>query len=117
MASLVDNALLASDRPVQVLISENETLPELPPLHGSRSAVSIAIMDQGSGIPEEVLHRIGEPFFTTRETGKGMGLGVYLARSLVSQLGGQLQFESEAGVGTTVTVTLPLQRDRLTHPG
>lgn len=117
MASLLNNALLATPASVQLRVSGHETLPAQPPLQGSRPAVSIAIVDQGPGIPDEVLRRIGEPFFTTRETGKGMGLGVYIARSLVSQLGGQLRFESESGVGTTVTVLLPVRRDRLPHPG
>ncbi len=117
LASLLDNALLAAPADVVVRISGQDSLPASPPLQGVRAAVSIAIVDQGPGIPAHVLSRIGEPFFTTRETGKGMGLGVYIARSLISQLGGQLRFESESGVGSIVTVMLPLQSDRLSHPG
>ena len=108
LTSLLNNALLAAPTAVLVRVSANETLPPTHPLQGLRPAVTIAITDCGPGIPADVMQRIGEPFFTTRDTGQGMGLGVYIARSLVSQLGGQLRFESESGAGTTVTVVLPL---------
>ncbi len=70
--------------------------------------LEIAIGDQGSGMPEEVLARAGEPFFTTKQPGKGMGLGLFLARSVIERLGGHIAIDSQAGEGTKVTVTLPL---------
>jgi signal transduction histidine kinase len=54
----------------------------------------------------EVLARVGTPFFTTRE--QGTGLGVVLARSVVAQHGGSLDFESHEGRGTRVSLRLPL---------
>lgn len=65
----------------------------------------IAVRDTGRGMRPEVLRRLGTPFFTTRED--GTGLGVVLARSVVSLHGGSLRYESEPGKGTTVRVTLP----------
>lgn len=56
----------------------------------------------------ETLRRIGEPFFTTKEPGKGMGLGTFLVRTLAEQLGGRLTFESAPGEGTTATFELPV---------
>ncbi len=65
------------------------------------------ITDQGSGMNESVLQRISEPFFTTKPTGKGMGLGVYLAKNVVERLDGTIDYQSTIGVGTKVTIRLP----------
>lgn len=73
--------------------------------HGT---LGIAIRDSGPGMPPEVLARAGEPFFTTKDPGKGMGLGLFLARSVVERVGGGMVIDSEAGHGTVVEVKLPL---------
>jgi two-component system sensor histidine kinase RegB len=65
------------------------------------------IGDRGAGIPPEVLARVGEPFFTTKPTGKGMGLGIFLARAVIERLGGQFTIRSAPGTGTTATLSLP----------
>jgi two-component system sensor histidine kinase RegB len=67
----------------------------------------LRIEDRAGGVAPGVLARVGEPFFTTKEPGAGMGLGVFLARSLAERLGGALTLESEDGEGTTATLTLP----------
>jgi len=56
----------------------------------------------------EVLAQAENPFFTTKEAGQGMGLGLLLTRNVLERLGGTMQLESEAGVGTSVRLTLPL---------
>jgi two-component system, sensor histidine kinase RegB len=66
------------------------------------------VSDQGKGMSSETLRRVGEPFFTTKEPGRGMGLGTFLARSLAEQLGGCLRFESAPETGTRATFELPL---------
>jgi two-component system sensor histidine kinase RegB len=68
----------------------------------------IEIEDTGPGMPPEVLARAGEPFFTTKAPGQGMGLGLYLARTVLTRLGATLQLDSKPGRGTTATVALPL---------
>jgi two-component system sensor histidine kinase RegB len=70
--------------------------------------VRFEVRDSGSGMAPETLRHIGEPFFTTKEPGRGMGLGVFLVRNLAELLGGQLKFESALGKGTTATLELPL---------
>jgi two-component system sensor histidine kinase RegB len=69
--------------------------------------VTFQISDQGHGMPEDVLRRIAEPFFTTKEPGKGMGLGTFLVRTFAERLGGRLSFESTPGKGTTATLSVP----------
>jgi two-component system sensor histidine kinase RegB len=71
----------------------------------------IAIRDFGTGMSEEVLLRAGEPFFTTKEPGEGMGLGLFLTRAVVERAGGHMQLESKPGAGTTAVLTLPLDRN------
>jgi len=69
--------------------------------------LEIAIRDRGAGMPSAILDRIGEPFFTTKPPGRGMGLGLFLARAVIEAVGGSLHIHSRAGVGTEVRVTLP----------
>jgi two-component system sensor histidine kinase RegB len=68
----------------------------------------IAVNDSGEGMSDEVLQRASDPFFTTKEPGRGIGLGLFLTRNVISQLGGKIEFKSTVGQGTQATVTLPL---------
>ena len=54
-----------------------------------------------------VLARVGEPFFTTKEPGQGMGLGLFISRAVVEQVGGTLSLDSTQGSGTMVVITVP----------
>jgi two-component system sensor histidine kinase RegB len=92
------NALQASPLGAEVLLRVEATA----------QALRLEVRDSGPGIPPEVLPRVGEPFFTTRAPGAGMGLGVFLARSLSEQLGGSFSLTSEAGTGTRAVVQVPL---------
>jgi two-component system, sensor histidine kinase RegB len=73
----------------------------------SAGALTIEVEDSGPGMAADVLARIGEPFFTTKPPGRGMGLGLFLTRNVVEGLGGGLAFDSLAGRGTCVRMTLP----------
>lgn len=66
------------------------------------------ILDRGEGMSPEVLRRVGEPFFTTKDPGRGMGLGVFLARTFVEQIGGCLRFQSSEGAGTEALLEVPM---------
>ncbi len=72
------------------------------------SRVVIEIADTGTGIPHELLTRIFEPFFTTKRVGEGPGLGLSIARSIVTGLGGELSVHSELGKGSCFRVVLPV---------
>jgi two-component system sensor histidine kinase RegB len=76
----------------------------------------LQVRDQGQGMSEEVLGRAGDPFFTTKEPGRGIGLGLFLTRNVITRLGGTLKFESTPGLGTAATVRLPLPKEQST-PG
>jgi PAS domain S-box-containing protein len=74
-------------------------------------AVEIAVQDTGAGIPEAVRSKIFNPFFTTKEVGKGTGQGLAIARSVMAKHGGTIHFDSEVGKGTTFYVRLPLSSE------
>ncbi len=71
--------------------------------------VWIRVEDTGSGISEENLGRIFDPFFTTKPVGEGTGLGLSVSYAIVLKHGGQIDVESEVGVGTKFTVRLPIR--------
>jgi two-component system sensor histidine kinase RegB len=98
LVALINNAVEASadDHRVVVVLSGNDRRAE------------ITIQDRGDGISEPVLARIGTPFFTTKQEGRGLGLGVFLARAFFESRGGELALESTPGVGTRAVVHVPL---------
>ncbi|MBI4683212.1 MAG: PAS domain-containing protein [Nitrospirae bacterium] len=71
--------------------------------------VIIQVMDEGSGIPEDIIGRIIEPFFTTKLKSGGTGLGLSISYNIIKEHNGLLEFRSEQGKGTTATVRLPAQ--------
>ncbi|MBL0218995.1 MAG: HAMP domain-containing protein [Myxococcales bacterium] len=76
---------------------------------GDTESVVVKIGDNGSGIPTEVLPRIWDPFFTTKDVGEGTGLGLSIVHELVERHGGTITVDTKLGEGTTFTVTLPRQ--------
>ena len=72
------------------------------------NAILVSIADTGCGIPEEIRLRIFEPFFTTKDVGKGTGLGLSISYDIIRKHGGEISVDSEAGLGTTFIVSLPV---------
>lgn len=70
----------------------------------------LTIADRGPGIPEDMREKILEPFFTTRVTGEGLGLGLSIVRTILEQTGGSLTFAPRPGGGTLTLVDLPLHQ-------
>ena len=99
VANLLDNAADATEgraaRDVRLTLDRD----------GDQLRLSVA--DNGVGVPEPLLRRIGEPFFTTKEPGRGTGLGLYLARNVVEREGGEMTVASTEGKGTQVTLLVP----------
>jgi two-component system sensor histidine kinase RegB len=97
LRSLLKNAIQASPpgEPVELRFSR----------HGQM--IEVLVSDKGSGMAPEVLERVGEPFFTTKVPGEGMGLGLFLTRALAEQLGGDIEVTSKPGTGTTASLHLP----------
>jgi signal transduction histidine kinase len=98
LLNIVLNAIQASPRGATVRLAVSKACGE-----GAR----ITVHDDGTGMSPEVLDRIRKPYFTTKEG--GTGLGVAVARGLVEQHGGRIEYKSTAGTGTTVTITLPMK--------
>jgi two-component system sensor histidine kinase RegB len=98
LRSLVTNAQDASPATSAVVVSAT--------IDGDQ--LDVTIRDRGPGIPADVMERIGEPFFTTKAPGRGMGLGLFLARAVIEGVGGSLQIDSDKGGGTEVRVRLPI---------
>lgn len=74
------------------------------------SMVAVVVRDNGCGMSEQIIDRIWEPFFTTKEVGEGVGLGLALSYSIVKRHGGEIRLESRIGEGSQFTVLLPICR-------
>ncbi len=71
----------------------------------------VAVSDDGHGISPETLKHIMDPFFTTKRSSGGTGLGLSISYSIVKAHGGELEFTSEKGKGTTAILSLPVHRE------
>jgi two-component system sensor histidine kinase RegB len=98
LAALVKNALDASEPGQSVDLS----------VESSAGRLTFVVRDRGQGMSAETLGHLGEPFYTTKAPGYGMGLGTFLARTFTENLGGSLQFESAPGEGTIAVLELPI---------
>jgi two-component system, NtrC family, sensor kinase len=99
--NILNNALAA--------VSEGGRI-EIRAAKAGEGAVSVTFADDGCGIPKEDLHRIFEPFFSSRTKQGGTGLGLSITYNLIQEIGGAIQVESEVGRWTRFIVTLPLER-------
>ena len=73
--------------------------------------VEISVKDNGNGIPQKVLDKIFQPFFTTKPTGQGTGLGLSLAYDIVKAHGGEIKVNTQEGEGVEFVVHLPLMNN------
>src|SRR5207237_4965078 len=97
-------------RGVLTIETFNATIEEDPVKPGDPSSgtyVGLTVSDTGTGIADDVLPRVYEPFFTTKELGKGSGLGLAQVFGFAKQSGGGVRIDTKIGEGTSVRVYLP----------
>lgn len=98
---------------INLILNALEALPDkngavkLACVKGENGSIIIRVSDTGTGIPPEIISRITEPFFTTKQKEGGTGLGLSIVYTYVKEHKGELDFSSEPDKGTTVTVTFP----------
>jgi two-component system NtrC family sensor kinase len=98
--NLLENAIDAAchgEGPPWVEVSVEETPDE----------IALTVRDSGRGVPDEIMSRVFDPFYTTKPVGRGTGLGLAICQSLVERLGGSIAVESPEGKGAAFTVFLP----------
>ena len=100
LINILSNAVHATDAGGKITVTAEP----------SEGHVKLTISDTGRGIPGEHLEKIFEPFFSTKPTGEGTGLGLFVTRSIIDKLGGEIDVESRVGQGTRFSVKL------LKHP-
>jgi len=107
--NLIINAADAMNGNGQLTLSTN--------LNRTKTCIEINVQDTGHGITEENMEKIFDPFFTTKETGHGVGLGLAISYGIVKDHNGNISVESEAGKGTTFTVSFPLTKIKSDNNG
>jgi signal transduction histidine kinase len=106
MLNLINNAFYAVSEKKKV--SENGYEPGISvSTKRSNSMVEIKVRDNGNGIPKKVLDKIFQPFFTTKPTGQGTGLGLSLSYDIIKAHGGEIKVETREGEGSEFTIQLP----------
>jgi signal transduction histidine kinase len=95
VVNLVHNAVQASPPGGEVLVTVDE----------DTTGPLVRVRDRGQGMPPDVVARLGEPFFTTKERGSGLGIGI--SRRVIDEHGGKMEIDSRPGEGTQVTIRLP----------
>ena len=105
--NLITNAFYAvTEKKKQV--SENYEATVAVSTKKINNKVEIRVKDNGNGIPQKVLDKIFQPFFTTKPTGQGTGLGLSLSYDIVKAHGGELKMETREGEGSIFIINLPI---------
>jgi two-component system, NtrC family, sensor kinase len=113
LLNLINNAFYAVNEKQKQNVAGYEpmvtitTRAIIPPLGGQRGA-EITVADNGNGIRKPILDKIFQPFFTTKPTGQGTGLGLSLAYDIVKAHGGEIKVETKEGEGSEFVIQLPV---------
>lgn len=108
MTNLLMNAIQASSPGQTIQMGLTSTCRKLPLKEGPEQlCFCLFVHDEGKGIPEEHLHQVFEPFYTTKDIGEGTGLGLSIAYGIIQEHGGWIEVTSELGKGSQFNVLLP----------
>jgi two-component system, NtrC family, sensor kinase len=115
--NILANAIDAlSEKRIQKNLNQSEILPriEISTKIVDENCVAVSISDNGSGMPEEIVNRIFDLFYTTKPVGKGTGLGLYISHKIISERHrGKLKCVSLCDRGTEFIIELPIKKDNL----
>jgi signal transduction histidine kinase len=115
-ANLFNNAFYAVDEKKKKSYSQNGDEAYEPSVtimtkhlntHSGGESILVSVKDNGNGIPQKIVEKIFQPFFTTKPTGQGTGLGLSMSYDIIKAHGGEIRVESEEGKGTEFIVELP----------
>jgi signal transduction histidine kinase/ligand-binding sensor domain-containing protein len=107
MLNLINNAFYAADEKKKQMGKGYEPTVTVS-TKKINNKVEISVSDNGNGIPQKILDKIFQPFFTTKPTGQGTGLGLSLSYDIIKAHGGQIRVESKEGEGTKFYIELPV---------
>jgi signal transduction histidine kinase len=108
LLNLINNAFYALSAETLVKAGSNYEPTLLIRTRKLGDKIEIIVQDNGGGIPQKVLDKIFQPFFTTKPTGQGTGLGLSLSYDIVKAHGGELRVETKEGEGCEFVVQLPV---------
>ena len=108
--NLINNAFYAVDEKKKSGIEKYEPTVSVS-TKNNNGKVEIRVKDNGNGIPQKVLNKIFQPFFTTKPTGQGTGLGLSLSYDIIKAHGGEIKVKTKEGDGTSFTIQLPLKEN------
>ncbi|MCJ7841794.1 ATP-binding protein [Lederbergia sp. NSJ-179] len=105
---------------INILKNVSEAMPDGGKIHLSArnledGRIEIRIKDNGPGIPEERMQNLGQPFYSTKE--KGTGLGLMICQRIIKNHGGTMEIKSKVNEGTTINIVLPAKGSHLSHNG
>jgi signal transduction histidine kinase len=106
--NLINNAFYAVDEKKKLIGNGYEPTVSVS-TKKTNGKVEVQVSDNGNGIPQKVLDKIFQPFFTTKPTGQGTGLGLSLSYDIVKVHGGKLRVETKEGEGSKFIIELPNQ--------
>jgi|KBSMisStaDraftv2_1062788.scaffolds.fasta_scaffold11295_4 signal transduction histidine kinase len=104
--NLINNAFYAVDEKKKQISDGYEPTVSVS-TKKNNGKVEIRVKDNGNGIPQKVVDKIFQPFFTTKPTGQGTGLGLSLSYDIVKAHGGEIKVETQESKGTTFMIMLP----------
>jgi signal transduction histidine kinase len=107
LLNLINNAFYAVKEKAGAGKADFEPIVEVS-TQREGNQVKLSVRDNGNGIPENILQKIFQPFFTTKPTAEGTGLGLSLSYDIIKAHGGELKVETKEGEGSTFSIVLPV---------